>query len=326
MTCVPEKSSGRSTRSRIRVSLATRPGKTDRGSTPAIPLPGPRSAATKNSATSTSRWRCRPATSTVAIASATICSPTVWFASMRRPARVVWHFQTVHHDVWDYDLPSPPILANVTVDGRDRKIVAQPTKQGFLFVFDRVTGEPIWPIEERAVEQTDVPGERTSPTQPFPTKPAAYDRQGSTNDDLIDLTSGVARGGDQDCVSVQTGTTLHLRRSVRDSGGKISTLVVPHMQGGSNWPGGALDAETGVVYVASTTRLSPIGLTKPDASRSDMDYIMGFGGARRGGRPRRGRGRPAGGATFVNRNIGPQGLAVAQDALGSHYGDRSQDR
>src|SRR5690606_16352844 len=84
----------------------------------------------------------------------------------------IWHYQTVHHDVWDFDLPSPPILANVTVDGRDRKIVAQPTKQGFLFVFDRVTGEPIWPIEERPVEQSKVPGEILSPTQPFPTKPA----------------------------------------------------------------------------------------------------------------------------------------------------------
>ena len=100
----------------------------------------------------------------------------------------VWHYQIVHHDLWDYDLPAAPILADITVDGEPIKAVVQVTKQAFAFVFDRVTGRPVWPIEERPVPASDVPGERTSPTQPFPTKPPAFDRQGLTVDDLIDFT------------------------------------------------------------------------------------------------------------------------------------------
>ena len=102
--------------------------------------------------------------------------------------RRVWHFQTVHHDVWDYDLPAAPILGDITVNGRRIKAVVQLTKQGFAFVFDRVTGRPVWPIEERAVPQSKVPGEKTSPTQPFPTKPPPFARQGVSVDDLIDFT------------------------------------------------------------------------------------------------------------------------------------------
>lgn len=100
----------------------------------------------------------------------------------------IWHYQLLHHDVWDWDIPSPPILVDVTQNGRKIKAVAQPTKQAFLFVFDRVTGKPLWPIEERPVPPSDVPGERMSKTQPFPTKPAAFDRQGVSLDDLIDFT------------------------------------------------------------------------------------------------------------------------------------------
>ena len=100
----------------------------------------------------------------------------------------IWHFQMIHHGIWDWDNPAPPILLDVTVDGRPRKIVVQVTKQAWAYVFDRVTGEPVWPIEERQVAQTDVPGERTSPTQPFPTKPLAYDLQGFSLEDLVDFT------------------------------------------------------------------------------------------------------------------------------------------
>ena len=99
-----------------------------------------------------------------------------------------WHYQLVHHGIWDMDIPCAPILADITVNGRQVKAVAQPTKQAFLYVFDRVTGQPIWPIEERPVEKGDVPGEWYSPTQPFPTKPPAYDRTGVSMDDLIDFT------------------------------------------------------------------------------------------------------------------------------------------
>src|SRR5204863_9630286 len=106
----------------------------------------------------------------------------------------VWHFQIVHHDVWDYDLPAAPILGDITVDGRRIKAVIQLTKHGFAFVFDRVTGRPVWPIEERAVPASTVPGEKTSPTQPFPTKPPAFTRQGLTVDDLIDFTPELRAG------------------------------------------------------------------------------------------------------------------------------------
>ncbi len=99
-----------------------------------------------------------------------------------------WHYQLVHHGIWDMDIPCAPILADVMIDGRMRKIAAQATKQGWVYVLDRATGEPIWPIVERPVPQSDVPGEKTSPTQPFVTKPPAFDRQGVTIDDLIDFT------------------------------------------------------------------------------------------------------------------------------------------
>ena len=107
----------------------------------------------------------------------------------------VWHYQLVHHGLWDYDIPAAPILADLTVDGRDIKGVIQITKQAFAFAFDRVTGEPIWPIEERPVPQSNTPGEVTSPTQPFPTKPPAFDRQGATVENLIDFTPELARRG-----------------------------------------------------------------------------------------------------------------------------------
>ena len=99
-----------------------------------------------------------------------------------------WHYQMVHHDLWDYDNPTAPVLADITVNGRRIKAVVQVTKQAFAFVFDRVTGEPVWPIEERPVPKSTVPGEWTAPTQPFPTRPAPFDRQGLTDDDLIDFT------------------------------------------------------------------------------------------------------------------------------------------
>src|SRR5262249_52532853 len=105
-----------------------------------------------------------------------------------RTGKRVWHFQAVHHGLWDYDFPAPPVLADITVNGRRIKAVAQISKQGFTYVFDRKTGKPVWPIEERPVPKGDTPGEWYSPTQPFPTKPPAYDQQGVTDNDLIDWT------------------------------------------------------------------------------------------------------------------------------------------
>ena len=120
-----------------------------------------------------------------------------------------WHYQLVHHGIWDHDIPCAPILIDVTVAGRPVKAVAQPTKQAFLYVFDRVTGEPLWPIEERPVPQGDVPGEYYSLTQPFPTKPPAYERQGVTEDDLIDFTPALETRGTRGCVVAQDGPAFH---------------------------------------------------------------------------------------------------------------------
>ncbi len=222
----------------------------------------------------------------------------------------VWHFQTVHHNIWDYDLASPPILANVTVDGRPRKIVAQPAKTGFLWVFDRVTGEPIWPIEERPVPQTDIPGERTSPTQPFPTKPAPFEMQGSEDENLFDLTPELRAEAVKIARGYKQGP-IYTPPIARDTDGKAGTISVPNAQGAANWEGGALDPETGIAYIASTNRESVLGLSRPDSSRTDMDFI---GGGGRAGRARGQAGPP--GEGFVRTNIGPQGLPLLRPPWG----------
>ena len=122
-----------------------------------------------------------------------------------RPGKRVWHFQAVHHGVWDYDLPAAPTLLDITVDGRRIKAIAQVSKQAFTYVFDRVTGKPVWPIEERPVPPSDIPGEELSPTQPFPTRPPAFDRQGITENDLIDFTPQLRAEaqGDPDALSLR---------------------------------------------------------------------------------------------------------------------------
>ena len=123
-----------------------------------------------------------------------------------------WHYQLVHHGIWDMDIPCAPILADITVNGRTIKAVAQPTKQAFLYVFDRVTGQPVWPIEERPVPKGDVPGERYSPTQPFPTRPPAYDRQGLAIDDLIDFTPELRAEAMKAIARYKIGPDLHAAR------------------------------------------------------------------------------------------------------------------
>ena len=200
-----------------------------------------------------------------------------------RTGKRIWHFQLVHHDIWDWDIAAPPILVDITVDGKKIKAVAQVTKQAFTYVFDRVTGKPVWPIVERPVPQSNVPGEKTSPTQPFPTKPAAFDRQGFSLDDLIDFTPELKAGGQSKSHrSIKWGRSLR-RRSCADTDGKLATLMLPHHVGGGNWPGGAVDPETGILYVASVTNPDMLALTVADPKRSDMGYVAGR-------RPRR---RPA---------------------------------
>ena len=155
----------------------------------------------------------------------------------------LWHYQLIHHDVWDWDIPCAPILADVTIDGVERKIVAQPTKQAWLYVFDRETGEPIWPIEERAVEASNVPGELLSPTQPFPTKPPAYDRQGVDLDALVDFTPEIRRRAEEIAARHRLGP-IFTPPVVSESEGPYGTLMLPSQTGGTNWPGGSIDPET----------------------------------------------------------------------------------
>jgi quinoprotein glucose dehydrogenase len=188
-----------------------------------------------------------------------------------RTGKRIWHYQLIHHDIWDWDTASAPILLDVRVDGKARKIVAQVTKQGFTYVFDRVTGDPIWPIVERPVPQTDVPGEKTAPTQPFPTKPAPFDRQGVTEADLIDFTPALKAEALRIASQFKMGP-IYTPPIVENTGGKLGTLTVPHNQGAANWESAAADPETGILYVPSVTNWWASALT-PGGTRSDMRYI-----------------------------------------------------
>jgi len=186
----------------------------------------------------------------------------------------VWHYQLVHHDIWDYDIASTPILVDLKIDGKPVKAVVQVGKEAFAYVFNRVTGEPVWPIVERPVPQTDVPGEWTSPTQPFPTKPPAFDRQGITTDDLIDFTPELRQMALQAVEGYHIGP-LYTPPSVVTATNK-GTIALPASLGGANWESGAADPETGFVYIASHTRPSLYALGK--SKDSDMDFVLAAGG------------------------------------------------
>jgi len=183
----------------------------------------------------------------------------------------IWHFQMIHHDIWDWDTASAPVLLDVTVNGRARKIVAQVTKQAFTYVFDRVTGDPIWPIVERPVPQSDVPGEKTAATQPFPTKPAPFDRQGVTENDLIDFTPELKAEAVRIASQFKMGP-LYTPPIVTGTDGKLATLTVPHNQGAANWQSAAADPETGILYVPSVTNWWGSALAE-GGTRSDMRYV-----------------------------------------------------
>jgi len=193
-----------------------------------------------------------------------------------RTGKRVWHFQTIHHDIWDWDNTAAPILADVTIDGRARRIVAQITKQGFVFVLDRVTGQPIWPIEERPVPRGDVPGEWYSPTQPFPTKPAPFERQGFSEADLLDFTPDLFKRAKEIASQYRWGP-LYSPPSLQNAPDSTrGTITLPSSTGGANWEGGALDPETGLLYIPSVTALSFLSLV-PGGTVSDMNYIAGGG-------------------------------------------------
>lgn len=189
-----------------------------------------------------------------------------------------WHFQLVHHPLWDMDISSAPILADITVNGKTIHAVAQPTKQGFLYVFDRVTGQPVWPIVERPVEQGSVPGERYSPTQPFPTKPPAYARNGVSPDDLIDFTPALHEAALKIASKYHMGPVF-TPPSLSNVNGPLATLTLGTASGGTNWPGGSYDPETHIAYLyACNACLTAIGLVPPPKEISDMRYVAGTAG------------------------------------------------
>jgi quinoprotein glucose dehydrogenase len=220
--------------------------------------------------------------------------------------------------LWDMDIPCAPILADIVVNGRAIKAIAQPTKQGILYVFDRATGEPVWPIEERPVEKGEVPGEWYSPTQPFPTKPPAYERTGVSIDDLIDFTPEL-RAEAVKLVSKYKMGPIFTPPVVSKIDGPLATLS--RAQAGTNWEGGSYDPETRTVYVFSTGNIGSYGLVPPPNSRvSEMEYIQG--NAASGARTRGGAGsaaggnRPAGGEEGGGGGLNVQGLPLGKPPYG----------
>ena len=183
-----------------------------------------------------------------------------------------WPFQLVHHPIWNMDISTAPILEDITVDGRVIKAVSIMGKQVMVYTFDRETGEPVWPIEERPVPQSDVPGEQTSPTQPFPTKPPPYDHQGVTTEGLIDFTPELRDEAERLLRRYQTGP-IFTPPVVSDLDGAVTSF---RSSGGTNWPGGAFDPETQILYAPSYTSMVTIGLLPPPTPEfSDIRYVRG---------------------------------------------------
>jgi quinoprotein glucose dehydrogenase len=189
----------------------------------------------------------------------------------------VWHYQVVHHDLWDYDLPSAPILTDLTVGGRAIKAVVQLTKHGFAFVFDRLTGRPVWPIDERPVPASDTPGERTSATQPFPTRPPPFERQGVSIDDLIDFTPEL-RAQAVELVKQYRLGPLFTPPSIRTDrpGTTRGTVQNPGSVGGADWQGAAFDPDTNLLYVSSITAPFVADILEGDPARTNFKYVPGL--------------------------------------------------
>ncbi|MDP2126272.1 MAG: pyrroloquinoline quinone-dependent dehydrogenase [Pseudohongiella sp.] len=199
----------------------------------------------------------------------------------------VWHFQAVKHGLWDYDMPAAPNLIDINVDGRQIKALAQISKQGFVYVLDRATGEPVWPIEDRPVPPSTVPGERASPTQPHPTRPAPFDLQGISDETLVNYTPEIRAEALANIERFDYGP-LFTPPSLR------GTINLPGWAGGGGWQGSAVDPETGMIYIPSATSEIVVQLVEPEAGSSDFSYVRG-------------------GLTSVN---GPQGLPLTKPPYG----------
>jgi len=230
-----------------------------------------------------------------------------------------WHYQLVHHGIWDMDIPCAPMLVDINVNGRAIKALAQPTKQAFLYVFDRTNGQPVWPIVERPVEQSTVPGEKSSPTQPFPTKPPAYNKQGAVIDDLIDFTPELR------AEAVKLASRYHMGPVftppvVSKAEGPLGTLAMATANGGTVWQGGSYDPETHIAYLYSRRVIGSLGLVPPTSPAvSDMNYVQGsaIAGVRAtGGAGADGGAAPGGQAEDNGRVLAVQGLPLAKPPYG----------
>lgn len=188
---------------------------------------------------------------------------------------LVWHFQAVHHGLWDYDFPAAPTLVDIEVEGRPIAAVAQVSKQGFTYVFDRVTGEPVWPIVEKPVPVSRVPGEQASPTQPFPSKPPPFVRQGISEDDLIDFTPELRAKALEIVKEFELGP-LFTPPNVAGEGGRKAVIQVPGAAGGANWGGAGVDPETGFLYVQAANLPTPAAVAP--GREGQADYLVEFTG------------------------------------------------
>ncbi len=194
-----------------------------------------------------------------------------------KTGRRLWYFQVTHHDLFDYDLPAAPVLVDLTVDGRNVRALAQVTKQGYVFVLDRVTGKPVWPIEERPAPPSTVPGEVTASTQPVPTKPPPFERQGIAEDDLIDFTPELHAEALQIMKHYVIGPvfTPPSVRAADGASGTRGTIQLPGAGGGASWHGATFDPDTGRLYVASRTVPIAADLVPGDPKRTDLRYRAG---------------------------------------------------
>jgi quinoprotein glucose dehydrogenase len=195
--------------------------------------------------------------------------------------KLVWHFQGVHHGLWDYDFPAAPTVVDIKVDGKRIKAIAQVSKQGFTYVFDRATGKPVWPIEERAVPQSTVPGEKSAATQPFPMKPPAFVPQGLSDSDLIDFTPEIKAEAKR-ILEEYTYGPLFTPPTVAGENGKKGTIIRPAASGGANWGGAGFDPDTGYLFVQASTLYSLGGLVPGDTSKGQSQFVGGSTAAPRG--------------------------------------------
>jgi quinoprotein glucose dehydrogenase len=186
-----------------------------------------------------------------------------------------WHYQLVHHGIWDFDIPCAPVLVDITIDGQPAKALAQATKQSILYVLNRETGKPIWPIVEQPVPQGNTPGEWYSATQPIPTKPPFFGRNGFTADDLIDFTPGL-RAEALKIASRYKWGPVFTPPVVSRPEGPVGTLILGYPNGGANWAGGSYDPETHTFYIFSQSTVGSDGLVPPEPGESDMRYVVGY--------------------------------------------------